>query len=88
MQGGSSVIVGSSWCVMLLHRTVHCLPCRPVGDVAPVSGCEKRLRKGSAYLLERTRKVGGHTEWEISSVGGQVDYDCLCHCVCQAPKGS
>ena len=35
-----------------------------------------------------SRKVGGRTEWEISCIGGQVDYDCVRRCVFQAPKGS
>ena len=35
-----------------------------------------------------SRKAGGRTEWEISCLGGQVDYDCVRRCVCQAPKGS
>jgi len=34
------------------------------------------------------RKMGGHTEWEGRWVGGQVDWDCVQHCVCKSPDGS
>ena len=57
----SGVAAVSSWC----RRGVLCwcrvapfiwLPCHPVGDVAPVSGCEKRMEEGNRYLPERTRR--------------------------------
>ena len=47
-----------SWC---RHGVLCCcvapfiwLPCHPVHDMAPVSGYEMRLGKGSVYLLEQT----------------------------------
>ena len=51
------VVAVSSWCC---HGSSCCchivlfvwLPCRPVGDVAPVSVCEKRMEEGSMYLPE------------------------------------
>ena len=52
--------------------------------VQRVQNTEETLNKFKPTRLV-SWKVGGRTEWEISWVGGQVDYDCVRHCVCQAP---
>ena len=56
----SGVAAISSWCHCGVLHCCHValfvsLPHRPVGDVAPVSGCEKRMEEGNGYLPERTR---------------------------------
>ena len=52
-----------------------------------VQNVEETLNKFKRTCLV-SRKVGGRTEWEISCIGGHVDYDCVRRCVFQAPKGS
>ena len=64
--------------------TVHCVA---LARVQRVQNIEETLNKFKRTRLV-SRKVGGRTEWEISCVGGQVDYDCARCCVCEAPKGS
>ena len=55
--------------------------------VQRVQNTEETLNKFKPTRLV-SRKVGRRTEWEISCVGGQVDYDCACCCVCEGPDGS
>ena len=57
----SGVAAALSWCcrgVLCCHRITPFvwLPRCPVGDVAPVSGCEKKMEEGNRYLPERTRR--------------------------------
>ena len=55
--GGRCFIMVSWFC----HGVLCCchvapfqwLPCHPVGDVAPVSVCEKRMEDSNRYLAER-----------------------------------
>ena len=54
----------------------------------------QRLHKVDEILNEfrRTRlvssMVGRHGELEVRRVGGQGDWDCAQHCVCEDPKAS
>ena len=57
--GGRCFVVVSLWCVVLSLRCIApftWLPRCPVGDVAPVFGCEKRMEDGSRYSPERKRQ--------------------------------
>ena len=55
--------------------------------VQRVRNTEETLKKFKP-TCSVSRKVGGRTEWEISCIGRQVDYDCARCCVYEAPKGS
>ena len=61
--GHGSLMCGVATVSLWCHHGLLCcchvspfvwLPHHPVGEMVPVSGCEKRMEEGSTYLPERT----------------------------------